>query len=257
MKKTILLMVLLGITAFGYGQDARQLIAEAIEATGGKQNFYNLGGVTYDYDYKSAEGSIELKSQETYDFDGEKSHARYTRHSVTAPEGKRVVEGYDGNECWVSTEGVLSMNKDANQFARFIRKTNYYWFSMFFKLLDDGVNHEYIGAKSVNDQAYDLVRITFGDGIGDAQDTYVLYINKETKLIDQFLFTITAFGVTEPNLMMYEYETINGIEIGTKRKYVKSNWEGEILEDTWSYTNWTNIKFGKPEDQAMFYKPNN
>ena len=115
---------------------------------------------------------------------------------------------------------------------------------MFFKLLDEGVHQEFIGAKKIQNKEYNLVKISFGEKVGDAQDTYVLYINKETKLIDQFLFTITAFGVTEPNLMRFDYEVIDGIKIPTKRNYIKSNWDGEIIGTVPAVTTWENITFG-------------
>ena len=61
--------------------------------------------------------------------------------------------------------------------------------------------------------AYKVIEVTFGDNVGDAQDTYVLYIIQETKLIDQFLFTVKAFGVSDPFLMSFEYQTVEGIKI--------------------------------------------
>ena len=96
-----------------------------------------------------------------------------------------------------------------------------------------------------------MVKITFGENVGDAQDTYVLYINNKTKLIDQFLFTITAFGVTEPNLMRFKYETIDGIKIPTDRNYIKSNWDGEIVGEKAAITTWKNIEFGNV-DRSVF-----
>ncbi len=233
---------------------AKKIVAEMIEATGGRENFYNLGSVTYDFEYRDPVSPITLVGKETYDFDGELSYATYKGHSLLGGNGK-VVEGYDGSNAWVTFNGKISDDEQANGIARFLRKTNYYWFAMYFKLLDDGVNHELIGSKTIKGQDYDLVKVTFEDTVGDAQDTYVLYINKATKLVDQFLFTIIAFGIQEPSLMRFEYETINGIKIGTKRKYIKADWEGNILGEKYVTTTWQNVRFDIKPDRAMFARP--
>ncbi len=253
MKKTTLSILLAAMSIIATAQTAKELVAQAIEATGGKQNFYNLGNVNYDLEYRTppGKGATTLIAHETYVFDGELSHATYTEHSLTGANGK-VVEGYDGKAAWVTFDGKLSNDKQANGVARFLRKTNYYWFTMFFKLLDEGLNYEKLSDKKLNNKSYNRVKITFGDKVGDAQDTYVLYINKETKMIDQFLFTVVAFGLTEPNLMTFEYETINGIKIPSKRKYIQADWEGNIKGKAHTITNWTNIKFNTDVDTALF-----
>ncbi len=235
-------------------QDAKQLVSEMIEAVGGKENFYNLKNVNYDYAYNNPEASMKLTNHETYVFHKELSYAKYTEHSILGANGS-VIEGYDGTNAWVTFDGKLSKEEKPNGIARFLRKTNYYWFTMFFKLLDNGVNHAYEGTKTVNGKTYDIVKITFGKNVGDAQDTYVLYINKKTKLVDQFLFTVVGMGMQDPLLMVMEYETVDGIKIGSKRKYIASNWDGEVIGKQWTTTNWTNIKFNTDIDTSIFQQP--
>jgi hypothetical protein len=254
MKKSIgLFIILLLATGTTFSQNADQLISEMVTAMGGKQAFYNMGNVTYDYEYSDPNGGTNLKGKETYVFDGELSLGDYTEHSLLGANGK-VLEGFDGTNAWVKFNGAPSMDEQANGVARFLRKTNYYWFAMFFKLQDQGVNREYIGSKKVEGHDYDLVRITFGDNVGDAQDSYVLYINKRTKLVDQFLFTVIAFGITEPNLMRVRYETVDGIKIASERSYIGSNWDGDIIGEKWATTYWSNIKFKTEIATSLFSK---
>ena len=254
MKKRIITVFFLALSALIYAQDAKELVAESIEAIGGKKKFYSLKNVNYDLEYRAPKGALTLLAHETYVFHKELSYATYTEHTLLG-KGGTVIEGYDGTDAWVTLDGKLSNDEQANGVARFLRKTNYYWFAMFFKLLDKGINYELTGSKSVNGQDYHLVKITFGNKVGDAQDTYVLYINKKTKLIDQFLFTVIAFGVTNPNLMTFEYKTIDGIKIPSKRKYIESNWNGDIIGKEYTITNWTNIKFNTDIDKSIFEKP--
>jgi len=254
MKKYITTVVLAIFMTTTYAQDGKQLVAEMMDALGGKQNFYNLGSVTYDYEYQDPNSGLHFKGKEAYMFDGELSRADFKIHTMLAPKGGQVTEGYDGKNFWVNIDDQEVETEQALGFARFLRKTNYYWFTMFFKLLDEGVNQEFIGTKQLNGQNYNLVKITFGDAVGDAQDTYVLYINAETKLVDQFLFTITAFGVTEPKLMRFTYETINGIKIPTDRNYIDADWDGNIKGEKAAITTWKNIEFGGVTDKSYFSK---
>ena len=239
----------------GWSQDPAKLVSEMIETVGGKKAFYSLKNVQYDYEYRNPAAPMTLINHETHVFRNELSHAVYEEHSVSGPNGEKIVEGYDGNNAWVTVNGELSSDEQLNNMARFMRKTNYYWFTMFFKLLDPGVNQEYVGSKNVNGKSYDLVKITFGDNVGDAQDIYLLYINKSTGLVDQFLFTVMSFELKDPLLMVMEYETIDGIQIPSRRKYIQANWDGEIVGDQWTITNWTNIEFNSEINPDLFQSP--
>jgi len=236
-----------------FAQSANQLVADMIETMGGKQTFYNLKNVTYDYAYFNPNNGGKLSGKETYFFDGELSHGNYSEHSILGSMGK-IIEGYDGQHAWVTINGVVSADKKANGVARFLRKTNYYWFTMFFKLQDDGVNLEHIGSKKVEGHDYDLVKVTFGSTIGDAQDTYILYINKRTKLVDQFLFNVVANNSLKPRLMRVRYDTIDGIKIATERSYIDANWDGEVVGKEWTVTYWSNILFNTEVDLKLFSK---
>jgi len=166
MKNLIALFLILSYTiTSSVAQNANQLVAEMIETLGGKQTFFNLGNVTYDYAYTNPKNGGKLRGKETYVFDGELSLGDYTEHSILGGMGK-ILEGYDGHNAWVKINGKISTDKKANSLARFLRKTNYYWFTMFFKLQDEGVNLKHIGTKKVEGHDYNLVKVTFGNTIG-------------------------------------------------------------------------------------------
>jgi len=251
MKHLVASLLIFSLTiSTSVAQNANQLVAEMVETLGGKQTFYNLKNVTYDYAYTNPNGG-KLRGKETYVFDGELSLGIYSEHSLLGSMGK-IIEGYDGTNAWVKINGTASSDKKANGVARFLRKTNYYWFTMFFKLQDEGVNLEHLGNKKVEGHAYDLVKVTFGNTIGDAQDTYILYINKRTKLVDQFLFNVVANNSMDPRLMKVRYETIDGIKIATERSYIDANWDGDVIGEKWTTTYWSNIRFNTKIDSKMF-----
>ncbi|MEP0385912.1 MAG: hypothetical protein ABJD69_00200 [Dokdonia sp.] len=224
-----------------------------VNELGGKKAFYEKKNVTYDLEYRDPNSQTTLVSKEIYVFDKEKSFAEYTEHSMLGAKGK-VTEAYDGETAWIRFDDKLSNDKQSNGVARFWRKTNYYWFAMFFKLQDEGVNLKHIGNKKVEGRDYDLIKVTFGDDIGDAQDTYVLYVNKRTKLVDQLLFTVLAFNITEPLLYKFSYDTIDGIKVPTDRVEIQSNWKGDAVGKKWATTYWTNIKFNNKIDKSIFSK---
>lgn len=111
------------------------------------------------------------------------------------------------------------------------------------KLLDPGVNYDYIKEESIDDNTYDIIKVSFESTDNSPKDIYQLYINRDTKLVDQFLFTVADFNKMEPSLMQMEYENIDGLLIPTKRKYKASDWQATVTDAPWIYVNWTDIKF--------------
>jgi len=232
--------------------DPKQLVEEAVATMGGKDAFYAKQGATYTYTYRKPGNTADI-STETYDFPTEMSHAEYSRRENLFPElNGTMVQGYTGQKTWVTVDGEPVTDPEVVKRADFMRKTNFYWFAMMFKLLDPGIFYEYQGTQTVNGIDYHKVLITFGQNVGDVQDKYLLHIHPETKLIDQFLFTIMDFGMAEPFLMTVEYEDVDGILLPAIRKYVKAlDWNGEPANDQWVDEIMTDIRFLDP-DPALF-----
>ncbi len=236
---------------------ARQLILEMISAAGGVEALKNLKDVSYQYTYTSFDGFADI-STERYIFDGEYSWAQYTEHNnavMTNTEGI-ITQGYDGIEGWVAVDGVTSKDRAAIQMSTFFRKTNFYWFCMNFKLLDPGVIHLYEGTREVNDINYEMVRISFEKQAGSTTDEFLLYLNPETKLIDQFLFTVKALGINTPLMMKLRYEEFSGAKLTTYRAYAPANWQGELTSDEgWTTQISDNIQFNNGFKPSVFRRP--
>ena len=190
-------------------------------------------------------------------FEGELSIGEYDIHeiSVFPDKGGRVIQGFNGEESWVTLDGKLVDEAEARKMSDIMRKKNLYWFSMMPKLLDSGVKYNYAGMRNVDNKGYNIVEITFDDHVGDTSDKFVLYINSKTHLVDQLLFTMKVFDREEPMLMKLEYEEVSGVKLPVKRRYTKSNWNGEILDDNWTEEIMTDIKFNNGLDKSDFNKP--
>jgi len=249
-------LVIAGLTCQRPQKSAQELVAGVVEAVGGRDALYALQDVEYEYAYVGEDGKRDV-SLERYVFDGEKSWARYlVRKKFALPTMTgELVQGYDGKESWMTLRNELVTDPQAMKLADFSRKTNYYWLTMMFKLLDPGLTYESLGRKTVDHTDYDLVKVTFGEKVGDAQDTYVLYINPKTHLVDQFLFTVMDFNKSEPFLMRVQYEEAGGLKWPARRRYTKSDWDGNVLGEAWAQEICTGLKFHNGFKPELFEKP--
>jgi hypothetical protein len=107
----------------------------------------------------------------------------------------------------------------------------------------------------VEGNTYDLVRIGFEAGVGAVQDSYLLYLNRDTHLVDQFLFTVMDFGIKEPLLMKVTYKEIDGVKLPVDRTYIASNWHGQVKGTNWTEEIMEDIKFNNGFDRTFFRKP--
>ena len=235
-------------------QHPRQLIRQMVDAVGSMAKLHALNDVEYTYIYRMPDGKEDI-STERYIFDGELSWGKYSKREVHAlPKVKgEHVQAFDGKSAWCTADGKRIEDPKALKTCDFLRKTNFYWFAMMQKLLDPGITYKDEGTRRVGKVDYRIVRITFGKGIGDAQDTFVLYIDPKTKLVDRFLFTVMDFGIKKPLLMTVEYKTVSGIKLPVTRRYTPSDWNGTVAKDAkWISELMSTIRFNNGFSRDMF-----
>lgn len=231
-----------------------QLVYDMVQKVGSYQDLLSKKDVNYTYTYQTSDGKKDV-STERYIFDGELSYGSYQQHERTLASLEGTIEqGYDGKEYWLKHDGKYLTDEKRLKRVAFNRPTNFYWFTMMQKLLDEGLSYEYIGEKIMEDRTYDIVKISFKSSDNKPTDIYQVYINRQTKLVDQFLFTVADFGLMEPKLMQVEHEQIEGFFIPTKRKYKNSNWEAEVTDEPWILVNWTDISFNNGLARETFKK---
>jgi hypothetical protein len=242
-------------TAPTFQNKGHKLVYNMVQNIGNYNTLRKKKDVVYTYTYQTPDGKADV-STEKYIFNGELSYGVYNKHERTFPDlVGRIEQGYDGNEYWLKHEGKTINDTSRLKRVAFNRPTNFYWFSMMQKLLDPSLNYEYIGEKKLNNVAYDIVKVSFNSKTDKPTDIYQLYINKETLLADQFLFTVADFGLIEtPFLMTVEYEKIDGLLIPSKRFYKKSTWNANVSEDPWIKVTWSNIQFNNDLNTSDFKK---
>ena len=229
-----------------------ELVYKMTQETGSYQDLLNLNDIVFNYTYRTPDQKEDV-SIESYIFNGELSHGSYLKHERTLPNLKgKMQQGYNGKDFWLKMDGQELTDSNAIESVTFTRKTNFYWFAMMQKLLDPGIKYEYLGQNNIEGKLYDIVKITFNTADDVASDTYQLYINPETHLVDQFLFTVVSKNVTDPILMRVTYENVEGILLSTYRKYTKSDWEANVLKDAWVEEITKDIKFNQNLDRTLF-----
>jgi len=233
-----------------------KLVYEMAQKVGTSEALTKKKDVVYTYTYETPDGKTDV-STEKYIFDGELSLGTYHKHERTLPQlSGEFIQGFNGSEFWLKHKDEYLQDTKMLARAKFSRKTNFYWFAMLQKLLDTGVNYEYIEETTIDNKLYDVVKITFDSEKNKPTDIYQIYINQKTSLVDQFLFTVVDFNVVEkPMLMQMEYEEVEGILIPSKRQYKKSTWDAEVSNNPWIKVTWSNIKFNNNLSKIEFNKP--
>jgi hypothetical protein len=229
-----------------------ELVYKMSQKAGNYQDLLKLKDIVFKYTYRTPDQKEDV-SIESYIFDGELSHGSYIKHERTLPLLKgKMEQGFNGNNFWLKIDGKEITDNKSISSVNFTRKTNFYWFAMMQKLLDPGINYEYLGQESIDNKAYEVVKITFDSKDDVATDIYKLYINPKTNLVDQFLFTVVSKNVTDPILMRVKYEDIEGILLTTYRKYTKSDWNAKVINDVWVEEITKDVKFNQNLDRNKF-----
>lgn len=232
-----------------------ELVYKMTQQVGNYEALLNKKDVVYTYTYETPNNQIDI-STEKYIFDGELSLGLYQQHQRTLSQLEGAIEqAYNGKDFWLKHKGEYLNDPELLKRVQFNRKTNFYWFTMFQKLLDPGLNYEYLKEETIDNKKYDIVKISFKSEDGKPTDIYQLYINQETLVVDQFLFTVVDFNVVEnPMLMRMEYEEVDGIRIPTKRQYKKSTWNADVSDEPWIKVSWSEIKFDNNLARSEFDK---
>lgn len=249
--RTPWLILLLTYAFETYCQDKvnpTNLIKKMEVAVGGWDRLWEQKDVQFNYDYHyTMEGKRDV-SIERYIFEGEHSWAKYTIHEINVmPEAEGIIiQSLVNNTAKCSLDGKMITDPEVIGTTDFLRRANFFWFTMMFKLNNPGAVHEYQGMEKVKDVDHHKVKVSFeSDKTGKKQnDSYILYIHPTTYLVDHFYFSLPAFGVNEPILKMkLEYEEINGLKLPTKRYVYQPGEDGKLSTNPGLIQTCTNVKF--------------
>ncbi len=170
-------------------------------------------------------------------------------------ENEKFKVGFDGEMAWISPD----MEAMGGGSPRFYQGVYFYFFALPHVLGDPGINFEILAPRSIDSIQYDVVKVSFNDGIGDApKDYYVAHFDQNTHRLEWLLYTVTYYSgesTEKYNAVKYDgWQNVNGLLVPTafrSFKYV----DGEVGEER-SSTTFENVKFDKDSpDPSIFSKP--
>lgn len=192
--------------------DASQLILEAINAHGGLEKWYAQSPLYYRFNYQPTENDKTIRDSYILN---DYVNARAIHQSA---DQKGMSYGFDGKEAWkLPADAELSVN------SRFWSLTPYYFVGLPFVLADEGIFFEQLEDADWEGTSYHRVKVTYGEGIGDAdQDYYVLWLNPETKQMDALNYIVSYSGffpdgghLPEKLMVLNGKTTVDGITLPT------------------------------------------
>ena len=208
-----------------------------------------------------AHGGLETwDKMNTLKFSGTRSepHTQYvvdlkTRKETQTVENKYTL-GNDGEKVWVTPVRDSFPGKS----PRFMKGLVFYFVAIPFVLADEGVALEDLGKKEVNAREYNVIKATFGDGVGDApEDQYILYTDPTSNLIDFITYSVTYFDKskgTQYNALRYEWKNVNGLLF--PEKYIGYKWENEALGEVRYESPFANASFSQEKmADSLFVVP--
>lgn len=178
-----------------------KLIARAIEAHGGLAQWFAQGPLAFRFAYVPEDSS--KPARDTHQIIDTWSARAY--HEMTSD--RTQIFGWDGTRAWstLPDDKVIS--------PRFWSLTPYYFVGVPFVFADEGVNLEVMGETSLEERTYDLVKVTFGEGVGDAPDDYyITYIDRESGRVGALRYIVSYPGFfpdgghSPEKLMIYDGE---------------------------------------------------
>jgi len=226
-------------------------VLRAIEAAGGLDAWYGKPTSSYSWEYANEGSNIQFRTHLVADNRGRRMYHRLeTLGDYGAPQPVEGRFAWDGTDAWIWPAEIDRVN------PRFWSSTGFYFSSIPFVLADPGLTYEAMPPETLDGTTYDMVRVRFGEGIGDASDTYTLYVDPATGRLRAIRYTVTFGGraARGENLFYYEdYTTVEGLTVPTHFVgYRFENGEkGEFRNEAWV----TGISFHEPFDESQLEMP--
>ena len=255
-KKNLLLLAVsfaLNTSVAQTDSKSAQLIDALVAVNGGYEKLASKKDVQFTYIYDNFDQGRDV-STERHIFNGEHSWGSYKEHkrNVFPDKDGLAVQSLVNGKPTLSLDGMKITDEKALGGTVFLRKVNFYWFTMMYKLKDPGTNYKHLGTEEINGIPYDKVSLIYDADVTkkEKNDEYILYFNPKTHLIDLFFFSLPDWGINEPILKMtLDYEVVDGLYISTVRKSYAPNEKGEYqLNGTYTFKDITFNNGFKSED---------
>ncbi|MEQ9466762.1 MAG: DUF6503 family protein [Ekhidna sp.] len=191
----------------------------------------------------------------SYEKGGESTIVNLQNRKIRLESPQQTI-GFDGDDVWVTPDTV-----DASR-ARFYHNLFFYFYTMPFVVGDPGAYYEDVEPRELSGKAYNGIKISYGENIGDApDDNYILWFDPETNKMEWLMYTVT-YGSGEPSdsyhLIKYEdWTEFNGLLLPASLQWFQ--YDGDSVGDPrGEATLFENIEISEeaPSD-SLFVMPEN
>ena len=233
-------------------------VLRAIEAHGGLEPWYRAPTSSYVWTYANTDADLQFSSFLVVDNRTRKAY--HDLRTTGTYDNARSVDArfaWDGERAWIAPASIERPN------PRFWALTGFYFQQIPFVLADAGLTYEALPDDSINGTPHDMVRVGFESGVGDSpDDTYTLYLDKETGRVDAIRYTV-SYGrdVEDPSELAEtffdyaDYTTIHGLTVPTRFEGHAYSESGGIDEALKSEAFADSISYRRPFDESKLKPP--
>jgi hypothetical protein len=164
------------------------LIWAAIEAQGGLRPWLSSGTIGFEFDYQPY-GQPERRMHTKQRVDLWRARAVHQEVEDEASDAEARF-GWNGEVAWITP------SKDAFPITpRFWALTPYYFVGIPFVLADPGTRFERLDDAELDGKTWNLVKVTFSDGTGDAPDDYyIVYLDPDSHALHALRYVVSYPG---------------------------------------------------------------
>jgi hypothetical protein len=180
---------------------------------------------------------------------------------IGTPDEPKAYEGsfaWDGDQAWIYPADTPIIN------PRFWALTGYYFQQIPFVLADPGLTYAVLPDEEIEGEAYDMVKVSFGTGVGDSPgDTYTLYVDKQDHMVAAIRYTVTygrqpaaeanARPPAETQMLYQDYAAVDGLTVPT-HFYGTNFADGAVVDfknEAWA----AEISYRQPFDATKLAMP--
>ena len=196
--------------------------SRALQAMGGEHAFAALRTLKFDF-VVERDGREVVRIHHVWDrWDGRYRLEGLNRDGKAALTLLNVQKAGVGRS-WLDGKELdgEALNKALERaYGRFINDT--YWLLMPAKMQDAGVNLASEGESEKDGKTYDVVRLTFGDGVGlTPKDTYWAYVSRESGLMERWEFVLTDQEAKDREAFLWtDWQTVSGVRLAMAKSAV-------------------------------------
>jgi hypothetical protein len=234
---------------------AGAVVWASIEAHGGLETWLGKSTVAFEFDYQPR-AQPERRMHTFNQVDHWSARARQTE--LPGGSGPEATFGWDGERAWIAP-GLDAFPSS----PRFWALTPYYFVGMPFVAADPGTHYERLPDASLDGVVHQLVKLTYGAGVGDAPDDYyILYLHPDTHHLTALRYVVSYPGFfpegghTPEKLMRYSEPTVvDGLRFAGRLDTSAWDLEAGVPGDVVTTIRVSRLALGEAWSQALFAPP--